>query len=141
MNLREFLKTYGLMAACLVSIIATSGSLYFSEIMSYEPCKLCWLQRICMYPLVVILGYSVISDNKTYARTAYPLAIVGLGIAVYHYLGQKVTFVPLSCQYGVPCNVDYINWFGFITIPFLSLIAFSLIIIFLGKSNKGNRIK
>ncbi|MCE5171321.1 disulfide bond formation protein B [Paenibacillus profundus] len=71
--------------AWVVSVIATCGSLFFSEIMHFEPCKLCWLQRICMYPLTVILGYAAFKEDRKYAQTAYPLSIVGFGVVLYHY--------------------------------------------------------
>ncbi|WP_313958148.1 disulfide oxidoreductase [Paenibacillus sp. Y412MC10] len=122
---------YGLLYAWFVSIVATCGSLFFSEIMHYEPCKLCWLQRICMYPLVIILGYAVLKEDRKYSQPAYVIVMIGWGIALYHYLGQKITSVGklLPCNVGIPCNVDYINWLGFITIPLLAFTAFSLILL------------
>jgi len=109
-----------------LSIIATLGSLYFSEILKYIPCTLCWYQRILMYPLVIIFGVALLrNDNKVYLYTL-PMTLIGLLISGYHYLLQKVPFVfdIHACSSGVPCNVDYINVFGFITIPFLSFICF-----------------
>ena len=40
-----------LFIAWAASVIAMFGSLYFSEIRQYEPCELCWYQRIVMYPV------------------------------------------------------------------------------------------
>ncbi|MED1792449.1 disulfide oxidoreductase [Brevibacillus nitrificans] len=112
-----------------ISLIATAGSLFFSEVMKYIPCNLCWYQRILMYPLVILLG--VASARKDYSMSLYALilSVIGGLISLYHYLIQKV---PALHELGnacgiVPCNTDYINWFGFITIPFLALIAFTLI--------------
>ncbi|MDR7318572.1 disulfide oxidoreductase [Brevibacillus nitrificans] len=112
-----------------ISLIATAGSLFFSEVMKYIPCNLCWYQRILMYPLVILLG--VASARKDYNMSLYALilSVIGGLISLYHYLIQKV---PALHELGnacgiVPCNTDYINWFGFITIPFLALIAFTLI--------------
>lgn len=124
-----------------VALIATAGSLFFSEVLKYIPCDLCWYQRILMYPLVILLG--VASAKKDYKMSLYTLilSVIGGLISLYHYLIQKV---PALHELGnacgiVPCNSDYINWLGFITIPFLALIAFSLIIvlqIFILKSGK-----
>ena len=115
--------------AWLASIAATVGSLYFSEIRQFVPCTLCWWQRIFMYPLVVVLGVATFRQDHQVWRTALPLSLVGLGTAAYHYLLQKVPSMaaPASCALGVPCNVEYINWFGFVTIPFLALLAFTWI--------------
>lgn len=113
-----------------VALIATAGSLFFSEVLKYIPCNLCWYQRILMYPLVILLG--VASAKKDYHISLYALILSSLGglISLYHYLIQKV---PALHELGnacgiVPCNTDYINWLGFITIPFLALVAFVLII-------------
>jgi disulfide bond formation protein DsbB len=113
--------------AWLVAIAATVGSLYFSEIRQFVPCTLCWWQRIFMYPLVVVLGVATFRQDHQVWRTALPLSLVGLATATYHYLLQKVPAFtpPASCALGVPCNVQYINWFGFVTIPFLALVAFA----------------
>lgn len=127
------MKKYALSIAWIFALVATLGSLYFSEIRLFEPCKLCWLQRICMYPLALILGMAVYDNNKLIVKYVQPLAIIGWCIALWHVLEQKVPgfadFMP--CTVGVPCNLDYINWLGFITIPMLSLTAFTFINIFL----------
>ncbi len=137
-----FIRQYALYFAWLVSILATLGSLYFSEIKGFIPCELCWYQRILMYPLVVILGIGMFQHDSSVKKFVLPLAIIGWSISLYHYLIQKVPgFAPIKpCASGVPCNVEYINWFGFMTIPFLALTAFSLIIIFLtlAKTNRTN---
>ncbi|MFD6440609.1 disulfide oxidoreductase [Peribacillus sp. NPDC060186] len=120
-----------LFGAWFVSLIATLGSLYFSEIRGFIPCELCWYQRILMYPLALILGIGTFQNDPSVKRFVLPLAIIGWIISFYHYLLQKVPgFAPIKpCANGVPCNAQYINWAGFITIPFLALTAFSLIII------------
>jgi disulfide bond formation protein DsbB len=117
--------------AWLVSIAATVGSLYFSEVRMFVPCALCWWQRILMYPLVVVLGVATFRQDLTAWRTALPLSLIGLGTATYHYLLQKVPGLapPASCASGVPCNMQYIDWFGFVTIPFLAGVAFLIVTI------------
>lgn len=117
--------------AWIVSVVATLGSLYFSEIRGFIPCELCWFQRILMYPLSLILGIAAYNNERSIKKYVLPLSILGGSISLYHYMLQKVPgFAPITpCTSGVPCNVDYINWLGFITIPFLALIAFILITI------------
>jgi disulfide bond formation protein DsbB len=125
------LQPYLLYFAWIVSVIATLGSLYFSEVLAYIPCELCWYQRIFMYPLSVILGIAAYNSDASMTKYVLPLSIVGGSISLYHYMLQKVPgFAGIKpCSNGVPCNVDYINVWGFITIPFLALIAFILITI------------
>lgn len=125
----------------VISLIATLGSLFFSEVMHYEPCKFCWYQRILMYPLVIIIGIAYIQRNSKIAVTTLVFSIIGVCVALYHYGMQKVPFLhdnAVACGM-VPCTGQYINWLGFITIPFLSLIAFILILatsIFILKATK-----
>ncbi|MCR2822414.1 disulfide oxidoreductase [Lederbergia panacisoli] len=119
--------------AWVVSVIATLGSLYFSEIKGYVPCELCWYQRIFMYPLTIILGIAAFYNERYIKKYILPVSLIGGSISLYHYLVQKVPgFAAIKpCVQGVPCNVQYINWFGFITIPFLALTAFTLISVFM----------
>lgn len=118
-----------LQGALVVAIVATFGSLYFSNIAGFPPCILCWYQRIAMYPIVAILTVGlIIRDARSYLY-ALPLALGGLGIAVYHNL-LYYKLLPESiepCMMGVSCTTKYIEWFGFVTIPFLALAAFVLI--------------
>lgn len=131
--MRSFLRSYGIYMAWLVSIVATAGSLYLSEILHYEPCRLCWFQRIFMYPQVILLGIAAYRQDRNIIAYSIPLSAVGAAISVYHYSLQKIPFMAelLPCRVGIPCNFDYINWLGFITIPFLALIAAVLIIVLL----------
>lgn len=118
-----------LYAAWLVAIVATLGSLYFSEIRNFVPCTLCWYQRILMYPLVVVLGIASWRLEPSVRTYVLPLSVLGMAVATFHYLEQMVPGFGAEalCSTGVPCSGRYIEWFGFVTIPFLALIAFTLI--------------
>lgn len=112
---------------------ATIGSLVFSEIFHFPPCVLCWYQRICIYPLVIILGVGIIEKNKNIYKYVLPLSLLGEVIAIYHNL-LYYKILPESaapCINGVSCTTKYIEYFGFVTIPLLSLIAFTLINVFM----------
>ncbi|RKP58104.1 disulfide bond formation protein B [Cohnella endophytica] len=125
----EAAQPYLLYCAWIVSVIATLGSLYFSEIRGYVPCELCWYQRILMYPLTVLLGIAAYHGEVSIKKYVLPLSVIGCAISTYHYLLQKVPGMHeiKPCTNGIPCNVDYIDWLGFITIPLLALIAFIII--------------
>lgn len=122
--------------AFLVSLIATMGSLYFSEILTFIPCKLCWFQRILMYPLILILFFQIIGKNYQ-LFPAIIFAILGFFLSGYHYMLQMewVGNTQTACS-TISCGIKYINFFGFITIPFLSFVAFSLIVLLLIMSKK-----
>jgi len=125
----------------IVSIIATLGSLSFSVINHWTPCSLCWYQRIFMYPIVFILGIVFYKNKIKDVIYVLPLSLIGMCISIYHILIQKVPALKeTATQCGpVPCTGDYLNWFGFITIPMLAFVAFLLIniccITLLRKSN------
>ena len=115
----------------VVSLVATLGSLYFSEIRGYIPCTMCWFQRIFMYPIVIITTVAVIQKNAKIAMTTAVFSVIGGCISLYHYGIQKIDFLTESAPACglVSCTGQYINWLGFITIPFLALTAFILIAI------------
>ncbi|GAA0452190.1 disulfide oxidoreductase [Alkalibacillus silvisoli] len=115
----------------VVALVATLGSLYFSEIRHYEPCLLCWYQRIIMYPLVIIFLIGIILKDRNTFIYGIVFSAIGFLTSWYHYAIQKVTFLQDSSPAcgQVSCIAQYINWGGVITIPFLAGIAFTLILI------------
>lgn len=121
---------YTLYFAWLVAIVATGGSLYFSEIAGFIPCELCWYQRILMYPLVILLGIACFKGDKYIIPYVLPLSIIGGCFSIYHYSEQKFG-TPSFCTGVAPCSGEYINWLGFITIPLMALTAFVLITVVL----------
>ncbi|WP_413237289.1 disulfide oxidoreductase [Paenibacillus sp. 1P07SE] len=127
-----------LFLAWAVSVVATLGSLYLSEVLHYVPCSLCWYQRIFMYPLVLLLGIATARSSSVIIPYVLPLAIIGGGFSAYHILLQnlpKDSGLANACG-AVSCAEDYLNWFGFITIPMLALAAFLIIIIALVQVHK-----
>lgn len=120
-----------LLVTWITSLIATLGSLYFSEFLHYTPCTLCWYQRILMYPLTLLLGIAFYYGDRKVYKYVLPISIVGMLISAYHYSLQKIPVLQKfeMCTSGIPCSGEYINALGFITIPFLAFIAFSMITI------------
>lgn len=115
-----------LLAAWLIALLGTVGSLFFSEVMLYPPCIMCWYQRIALYPLVLIIAVGIATGDRRVNRYAVPLALSGLAVAVYHNL-LYYGFIPESitpCTEGVPCNAVQIELLGFITIPLMALVGF-----------------
>jgi disulfide bond formation protein DsbB len=114
----------------VIATAATLGALFFSEIMELPPCLLCWYQRIFMFPLVLLLPLGLFPFDPKIVRYALPLALVGTAIAVYHEL-LVTRVIPESasaCTRGVPCAEIQFEWLGFVTIPFLSVVAFTSIV-------------
>jgi disulfide bond formation protein DsbB len=131
-KVRRRLSSLALTGAWAVATLAMAGSLYFSEIAHFPPCTLCWYQRIAMYPLVLILGIAVIKRDVGVRLYAIPVAVVGAIISSYHYLLEWFPELDSgACVVGTPCTTVWFREFGFVSIPFLALIAFLLVIVLL----------
>ncbi len=125
----------------LIALSATIGSLYFSEIMKFPPCTLCWYQRICIYPLVIIFGVGLLTEDYGHRKYSGPLITIGLALAVYHNLLYfEVISQPLvPCTGAVSCSSKQLELFGFITIPLLALIGFISMICVLFLESRSKR--
>lgn len=110
--------------ALAITTTATLGSLFLSEVAGYPPCILCWYQRIAMYPLPVVLGVALWRRDTDVWRTAVPLAVIGAGIAVWHLVVERVASLAGTCDATAPCNVLWVQEFGFLTIPGMALTGF-----------------
>ncbi|HVT00937.1 MAG TPA: disulfide oxidoreductase [Patescibacteria group bacterium] len=120
-----------LIFAFFVALAAMTGSLFFSEVAHFVPCKLCWYQRICMYPQVLILGIAAFKNDFSIKRYILPLSIIGFLIATYHYVLQ-MSPLPLPCTDEIAsCAAKQAAFFGYITIPLMSWTAFAMIILFM----------
>ena len=123
---------YALWMAWIVALLATVGSLIYSEVLHFVPCRLCWFQRIAMYPMSIILLVGAIRKDVAAKFYALPFAVGGLAISIWHYLTQ--TFPNLeggSCDPLNPCSAKYVDVFGFVSIPFMAGTAFTLIAVLL----------
>ncbi|HEY8531788.1 MAG TPA: disulfide oxidoreductase [Limnochorda sp.] len=120
-----WVRKQALMLAWLISLVATGGSIYASEVRQFLPCTLCWVERTFMFPLVFILGQAAFRRDRSVAVYVLPLTVLGGLTSLYHYIIQKVPALePAAFCAGVPCSVQYVNWLGFITLPFLAFVAF-----------------
>ena len=140
-EVEESLRGRELTIGFIVATAATLGSLYLSEIAHLEPCKYCWFQRIAMYPLALVLGMAAWRKDREIRIYAMALASIGAAIAGYHYLIQQ--FPSLSageCSITVPCTAAYIWEFGFVSIPWMALSAFALIILVLHVARSNDRV-
>ena len=119
-----------LFAAWLVAATSTLGALYFGEVVELPICVLCWYQRIFLFPLALILPFGLFPPDRRIIRSALALAVPGALVAGYHLLlaGGVIPKPLRPCEQGIPCSETVIQWFGFLTIPLLSAVAFPTII-------------
>ena len=123
---------YLIFTCWIVSLLATGGSLFFSEVMEFPPCSMCWYQRIAMYPLVLIFLVGLFPLDKSVLKYSFPLVIVGWLFSFWHNLlhWEIVPETVTPCSEGISCSTVYLDW-GIITIPLMSLFAFSSLVILL----------
>lgn len=116
----------GVWLAFLVAATATFGSLYFSEVAGFVPCRLCWFQRIAMYPLTAILLVGALRRDPDVRWYVAPIAVIGAGIAAYHNLIEwRPSLDTGSCDLSGPsCTAVWFREFGFISLATMALVGF-----------------
>jgi disulfide bond formation protein DsbB len=128
-DLLELVKPAALWLAWLIAAVAMAGSLYFSEDANFVPCKLCWFQRVAMYPLALLLLIAAIRRDVGIRMYAVPLAVVGAAISTYHYVIEwRPSLSSGTCDLTAPCTVPWFRQFGFISLPLMALCGFAAII-------------
>lgn len=131
-KVRTLVSSSALTTMLIAALAATLGSLYLSDIQGWTPCKMCWLQRIFMYPQVVLLAIALWVKDRTIVRYILALSLIGIALALYHYYLQiEATFFPEPVDPTVPCDASgescartYTFRFGYITIPMMAASAF-----------------
>jgi disulfide bond formation protein DsbB len=118
--------------AFLVAAVAMAGSLYFSEVAHFPPCQLCWYQRICMYPLVPLLGIAAWRRDHGIRPYAAVLAGIGALVSAYHVILERYPSLESSvCDPTNPCTLIWVRHLGYLTIPTMALSGFALILLLL----------
>lgn len=132
---RAIASEVGPQALWLATAIAAAsmlGSLYLSEVAHYPPCRLCWYQRIAMYPLVVVLGAGAARKDLGARLPAAILAGTGALISIWHLLVERYpTLSSGSCEVANPCSIKWVEEFGYLTIPGMALSGFAAILVLL----------
>ncbi|HEX2154870.1 MAG TPA: disulfide oxidoreductase [Acidimicrobiia bacterium] len=118
--------------AWMVAAAAMIGSLIYSEIYHFEPCRLCWFQRIAMYPMAAVLLVGAIRRDPSIRLYGLPLSVIGLAISIWHYTIQNFPSLEGgSCDPANPCSAKLVDMFGFVSIPFMAGAGFLLITVLL----------
>ncbi len=135
----NFLNKKALLFAFVISLIATFGSLFYSEIAGYIPCELCWYQRIFMYPLPILLGIALFKKDNKISHYVIPLSIIGGIVSIYHYITQILNNSVICSAESAACASTIFFSYGYITIPIMALTAFTLIIFLTYFANRSER--
>jgi len=127
--LRRAFANHSQKFALAVAGTAMAASLYYSEYVGFLPCEFCWFQRIAMYPIAVLLAVAVISRTRLDSRYVIAMAVIGLGLSIYHYQLQLFPNQAQTCSGGVSCAGRYVEEYGFISIPFMAGCGFITILL------------
>lgn len=118
----DLVRPNALKVAALVAVVATLGSLYYSEIAHFVPCEFCWYQRIGIYPLALILTIAAFRSDAGIRVYVLPINAITALVSVYHILMERFPSVfETECSTTVPCSLIWFESFGFITLPTMAL--------------------
>jgi disulfide bond formation protein DsbB len=136
-TIAQFVSKHALSLMLLVAFVGTSGSLFYSNVAGFIPCKFCWYARMLLFPQVVIYAIAAyrhwMHKITSYEAVLYGgvLSLIGTAVTFYHYFGQR--FAPgllASCEAtGISCSKLYFVNFGYVTLPFLAFSIFALLLI------------
>lgn len=126
-----WVRDNALVLVAVVALASTAGSLYYSEIADFEPCRYCWFQRIAMYPIVVVAGVAALRREGSARLTVAILAASGLAVSTWHWLIQQNPEWASegTCSLTAPCTSAYVEEFGFVTIPWMAGSGFALVLV------------
>ncbi len=129
-SIRDFAGAYGLATGFVFSLSGSALTLVYSEIFGFPPCPLCWWQRVCLYPQVVLFAIALKTRDTSVALYSIALSTIGLGIAAYHHLLQVLPSGSLPCpaEGVVSCGQRFVFEFGFVTFPLMSAALFAFLI-------------
>src|SRR3989338_2587572 len=124
------LRTWGFRVALTVSIAASALTLFYSEVIGFPPCPLCWWQRVFLYPQVVIFALALFRGQKSIAEYSIILSLIGFGIAIYHHALQILPAGSLPCpaEGEVSCAQRFVFDFDYITLPLMAATVFAFLI-------------
>jgi disulfide bond formation protein DsbB len=132
-SLVELVGPGALVLAAAIALVAMLGSLYLSEVANFPPCRLCWYQRIGMYPLAVILTIAAIRRDAGVWPYALGLSLLALPVSIYHVLVERYPSLETgACEVANPCSIVWVRHFGVYTIPFMAASGFAAIAVATG---------
>lgn len=124
-EVRAAIVDLGAWSVFVVTFGSMVGSLYFSEVANFAPCKLCWYQRIAMYPLALLSFMAAVRRDRRVMPYLAALAAVGLVVSTYHYLLEWFPELETNvCSVDVPCTAVWFREFGFVSLAFMAGSAF-----------------
>lgn len=131
-DIAHMLEKYAMPLGFLLSLTGLIMTLFYSEILGFEPCFLCWWQRICLYPQVVLFALAVWKKDLRDSAALYSIWLSGIGFlfAMYHHVLQVFPAGNLPCSATGPscAKITFIE-FGYVTYPMMAAALFATLIV------------
>ena len=143
-----FLKEYTFILGFLAALGAFALSLFYSNIVGFPPCELCWIQRIFLYPQLILFGMELYKRDRSIVDFSIVFAVFGSIVSLYHVYVENGGTKGLACANiattsttEISCATRYIYEFGYITMPIMALTLSLFIIVILSNYKYMSRIK
>lgn len=139
-SLSLWVGKYALNLGFLTALVGVVGSLFYSVLLGFVPCSLCWWQRIALFPLLPLMTTAVLKEDRGVFKYVLPLSVIGLLISIYHSYIQWGGSPLIPCDIGGSCSKLYVYAFGYITIPTMSMtIAAAMLLLYWANRIYENR--
>lgn len=127
-----FVSWWGLWLGAALTLATIIISLYYSEVLGFEPCGLCWTIRIFSYSQFFLFVVALMKGgDRSVADYSIVLSALGLPVALYqHYLqmgGTELINCP-AVSTGADCADRFLFAFGHVTFPWVAVTLFALLI-------------
>lgn len=130
-SILKWFSDKSLLLVTIVMVGSMLASLWYSEVIGYLPCLLCWYQRIAIYS-VGIIGFVAIIKKKGVEVWDYinTLSILGLIVVLIHVFSRSTNSEIFDCSASGPsCLQELFKVYGYIDIPVMSLTALIFVIL------------
>ncbi len=139
-QIQLFVQKNILILGFFTSLVALVSSLTYSNIIGFPPCLLCWYARIFFYPQVFLFGMAIWKKDFRIIDYTLVLTIAGTLVSLYHVISENIGYSAFSCEASGPsCLIKYVNEYGFITIPVMGLIGFTVLLFLLIVAKRGSK--
>ncbi len=115
--------------AFVLTLVSAALTLYYSDVLGFEPCPLCWWQRIFLYPQVILFALTL-WKRIPIRLISVVFSIFGLAFALYHHALQMLPAGALPCPASNhSCAAITFVEYGYITYPLMAGTLFVFLIV------------
>ena len=111
------------------ALAASLASIYFIEMSGRTAATLCWVERMLILGIFLVLSIGILYKDKLVHRYTVPFIVLGLPVALYQQLvhWDIIKLAPQTCSTSFVCSTKFFDIFGFISQATLCLTAYIVI--------------